>query len=301
MVTRSTDTPTTGWSSGSGARSARREPVANLWHGSAIAVLLVAGFFAVPILHTMSLSLTSPESGEWTLANYAAFFATERLTDSLGRTLFLAFAVVLVSTPFAYALAYFLAFVVAPRWRGVFLLLLVAPFWTSFTIRAFAWQLVLSDGGVIAYGIGRLVGEPVALGFLYTMGASVFGLSLFAVMLMTLTLFSVMVSIDRRLIEANAALGGTRWRGFLEIVLPLSASGWIIGALLAFIVCAGDYAVPTLLGGGFRPVLAQLMVSTLKGTFDLPMAATFAVVLVLTIAICVTPLLLFIRNVRFQT
>ena len=301
MVSRVRSAGATGPASGRGRGSPRREPVANLWHGSALAVVLVAAFFAVPILHTMSLSLTSPETGAWTLANYEAFFSTGRLTSSLGRTLFLAFAVVLVSTPVAYLLSYFLAFVVAPKWRALLLLLLVAPFWTSFTIRAFAWQLVLSDGGVIAYGIGRVIGEPVAFGFLYTMNASIFGLSLFAVMLMTLTLFSVMVSIDRRLIEANAALGGTRWRGFLEIILPLSASGWIIGALLTFIVCAGDYAVPTLLGGGFRPVLAQLMVSTLKGTYDLPMAATFAVVLVLTIILCVTPLLLLVRNVRFQS
>ena len=301
MVNRVRSAGAAGPAPGRGTGLPRRGPVANLWHGSALAVILVAGFFAVPILHTMSLSLTSPETGAWTLANYEAFFSTGRLTASLRRTLFLAFSVVLVSTPVAYALAYYLTFVVAPRWRALLLLLLVAPFWTSFTIRAFAWQLVLSDGGVIAYGIGRVIGEPVALGFLYTMNASIFGLSLFAVMLMTLTLFSVMVSIDRRLIEANAALGGTRWRGFLEVILPLSASGWIIGALLSFIVCAGDYAVPTLLGGGFRPVLAQLMVSTLKGTFDLPMAATFAVVLVLTIIICVTPLLLLVRNVRFQT
>ena len=301
MVNRIRSASCAGPAPGRSTGSSRRDPAANLWHGSALAVILVAGFFAVPILHTMSLSLTSPETGAWTLANYEAFFSTGRLTASLRRTLFLAFSVVLVSTPVAYALAYYLTFVVAPRWRAVLLLLLVAPFWTSFTIRAFAWQLVLSDGGVIAYGIGRVIGEPVALGFLYTMNASIFGLSLFAVMLMTLTLFSVMVSIDRRLIEANAALGGTRWRGFLEVILPLSASGWIIGALLSFIVCAGDYAVPTLLGGGFRPVLAQLMVSTLKGTFDLPMAATFAVVLVLTIIICVTPLLLLVRNVRFQT
>ncbi len=289
-----------------GTRLARRTaglrrdaPVGNPWHGAAVAVALVAGFFALPILHTLSLSFTAPGTGDWTLANYRTFLTEDRLTDSLGRTLFLSFSVVAVSTPVAYALAYFLAFVAPPRRRALLLLLLVAPFWTSFTIRAFAWQLVLSDGGVVAWGIGSLTGEPVALGFLYTMGASVFGLSLFAVMLMTLTLFSVMASIDGRLLEANAALGGSRWRGFVEIVLPLSASGWIVGALLAFIVAAGDYAVPTLLGGGFRPVLAQLMVSTLKGTFDLPMAATFAVVLVATIAVCVTPLLLFVRSVRF--
>ena len=181
------------------------------------------------------------------------------------------------------------------------LFVLVAPFWTSFMIRAFAWQLVLSDSGVIAHYLSKLLGTPVAFGFLYTMGASIFGLTLFGVMLMTLTLFSVMVTIDRRLLEANAALGGTRWRGFMEVVLPLSAPGWLIGGLLTFIVCVGDYAVPALLGGGLKPVLAQIMLSTLKGTYDLAMAATLAVILVLVIILGAIPFLLLVRQVRLQT
>ena len=280
----------------------RREPVRNLWHGTLLTVVLIAGFFALPIGYTAGLSLISPETGGLTLANYGTFFSTERLTDALGRTVLLAGSVVLLSSVVAYPLSYFLVFLIGPKLRMFLLFVLVAPFWTSFMIRAFAWQLVLSDGGVIAYYAGKVLGTPVTLGFLYTMGASIFGLTLFGVMLMTLTLFSVMVTIDPRLLEANAVLGGTRWRGFLEVVLPLSAPGWLIGGLLTFIVCVGDYAVPALLGGGFKPVLAQVMLSTLKGTYDLPMAATLAVILALVIVLGALPFLLLARRqVRLQT
>ena len=284
-----------------GAERRRRAPVRNLWHGVALAVALIAGFFVLPIGYTAGLSLTSPGIDGLTLANYETFFATEHLTGALGRTLLLAGSVVLLSSLVAYPLSYFLVFLVGPRTRMLLLFVIVAPFWTSFMIRAFAWQLVLSDSGVIAYFLGKLLGTPVAFGFLYTIGASIFGLTLFGVMLMTLTLFSVMVTIDSRLLEANAALGGTRWRGFLEIVLPLSAPGWLIGGLLTFIVCVGDYAVPALLGGGLKPVLAQIMLSTLKGTYDLAMAATFAVILVLVIVTGAIPFLLLVRQVRLQT
>jgi putrescine transport system permease protein len=76
--------------------------------------------------------------------------------------------------------------------------------------------------------------------------------------------------------------------------------GWIIGASLPFILAIGDYAVPSLLGGGFKPVLAQVMLSVLKGTYDLPMAATFASVLVFVIVVCVAPMLLLVRGTRLQ-
>jgi len=277
-----------------------RAPVANLWQGILPAVLLMAGFFLLPILYTLGLSLTSEGQTGLTLVNYRSFLTEDRLTDALGRSLFLAFAVVAISTLIAWPLAWFLAFTVSPRRRMLYLFILIAPFWTSFTIRAFSWQMVLADSGVIAAVLGWITGAQVALGFLYTLPASIFGLTLFGVMLITLMLFSAMVTIDKRLIEANAVLGGTGWTSFREVVLPLAMPGWIIGAALTFIIAIGDYAVPALLGGGFKPVLAQVMLSVLKGTYDLPMAATFASVLVVVIMICVAPVLLLVRGTRLQ-
>lgn len=275
-------------------------PVSNPWVGVLPAILLIAGFFAVPILYTIGLSFSSDAHQGFTLDNYRTFFAEDRLFDALVRTLVLGLSVVAISSLIAFPVAYYLAFVVTPAWRAVCLFVLVAPFWTSFTIRAFSWQLVLSDTGVIAWLAGMLTGLTISLGFLYTMAASVFGLSLFGVMLITLMIYSVMITIDRRLIEANTVLGGSGWSAFREVILPLSLPGWMIGAVLTFIIAVGDYAVPALLGGGFKPVLAQVMLSVLKGTYDLPTAATFASILVLLILAACTPLLLVVRSVRLQ-
>lgn len=281
-------------------KTASSSTVSNPWVGILPAILLMAGFFAMPIAYTIGLSFSIDAHQGFTLDNYRTFFSEDRLFDALLRTQILGLSVVAISSLIAFPLAYYLAFVVTPAWRSVCLFLLVAPFWTSFTIRAFSWQLVLSDTGVIASLASMLTGLIISLGFLYTMAAAIFGLSLFGVMLITLMIYSVMITIDRRLIEANIVLGGNGWSAFREVILPLSLPGWTIGAVLTFIIAVGDYAVPALLGGGFKPVLAQVMLSVLKGTYDLPTAATFASILVILILAACTPLLLVVRSVRMQ-
>ena len=79
------------------------------------------------------------------LNNYYAFFSKDIFYDSFFRTLKLSFYVILFSVILAFPLAYFICFVVNQKYRTLALLVLVAPFWTSFTIRAFSWQLILSD------------------------------------------------------------------------------------------------------------------------------------------------------------
>lgn len=254
-------------------------------------MVLLLLFFIVPIALTFALSFQS-DGQSFSFANYLEFFSEKRLLDALIRSVFLALVVVSISTLCAYPVAYFLVFLVSPRFRLFFLLLLIAPFWTSFTIRAFSWQMVLADSGALVWLIEYLVGIRVSLGILYTMAASVLGLSLFGIMLTSLMLFSVMVTIDQRLLDANTVLGGNHWTAFREVILPLSLPGWITGATLTFIIAIGDYAVPALLGGGFKPVLAQVMLSVVKGTYDLPMAATFTAILTVVILVATTPLLL---------
>ncbi len=268
--------------------AAARAPIGNPWIGLAPAILLVALFFLAPLANILRLSLETPDG--LGLGNYSAFFTNPTMTAALLRSLLLAVSVTALSTVIAYPLAYFLALVVRPGWRMPLLLLLIAPFWTSFTIRAFSWQLVLADSGLLAHGLGVFASDPVAPGILYTFAASILGLSLFGVMLMTLLLCSAMVGIDRRLIEASSALGARPFATFREVVLPLSLPGYTAAAVLVFILSIGDYAVPTLLGGGFRPVLAQLLVSVLKGTYDLPQAAAMAGVLMLVVMLAALPL-----------
>lgn len=267
-------------------------PIRDAWPAILPAALLAAAFFLLPILNMIRLSLTTPEGAG--LANYATFFAQAHQADALWRSVQLATMSSLAAALLAWPLALFLVFCVPARWRIVALLALLAPFWTSFTIRAFSWQLVLSDNGVLAWALREVTGQPVSLGFLYTMGASVFGLAIFGMMLTTLTLYGAMIAIDRRLIEACASLGGGRRAVFRDVILPLALPGWLVGVTLTFIICVGDYAVPTLLGGGLKPVLAQIMLSTVKGTYDLPAAATMAVILTSVVLLAALPVGLFV-------
>jgi len=277
-----------------------KRPVVNLWHGIIPCFLLMLFFFIFPIIHTLRLSFIDSEIGTFTLNNYVSFFSKEIFYDSFFRTLKLAFSVIFFSILLSFPLAYFICFVINKKYRTLALLLLVAPFWTSFTIRAFSWQLILSDKGVITWFISFFTNYEIKLNFLYSMKASIFGLSLFGIMLTTLLLFNSMITIDKRLIEANSDLGGNKFNEIKNIIFPLSLPGLIIGSVLTFIISIGDYAVPTLLGGGFKPVLAQLMLSTIKGTYDLNTAATMALVLVFVIIIACVPLLSLIKQIRFE-
>lgn len=261
----------------------------NPWYFLLPAVVLITIFFMVPIINMARLSLSLADGLGFD--NYTAFFSKPHQTDALLRSLQLAGISTLISSIIAWPLALFLAFCITPRYRLFCVLLLLAPFWTSFTIRAFSWQLVLSDNGVIASALTLLAGYQVTLNVLYTMKASVLGLALFGTMLTTLTLFGAMTAIERSLVEAGASLGAKPWSIFYDIILPLAAPGWVVGATLTFVICMGDYAVPTLLGGGLKPVLAQLMLSTVKGTYDLPTAATMAMLLVLLVLMAGVPFL----------
>ena len=83
-------------------------------------------------------------------------------------------------------------------------------------------QLILSDKGLITWFINKISGIEIKLNFLYTMNASIFGLTLFGVMLITLLLFNSMITIDKRLLEANSDLGGNKFTEIKNIILPLS-------------------------------------------------------------------------------
>ncbi|MFK7879374.1 ABC transporter permease, partial [Roseobacter sp.] len=210
-------------------------PLRNPWPTVLPAVILTAAFFLLPFANMVRLSLITPEGAG--LGNYLAFFEQAHQADALWRSLQLAVMATGVSALVAWPLAFFVAFCVAARWRYLALLVLLAPFWTSFTIRAFSWQLVLSDNGVLSWALSGLWGAPVSLGILYTMTASVFGLSLFGTMLTTLTLFGALTAIDRRLIEASVSLGAGPWAVFRDVIFPLARQGWLVGITLTFIIC----------------------------------------------------------------
>ena len=197
--------------------------IINPWPFLLPALSLCLLFFLLPTLNMVILSLTT-QTG-FGFDNFKQFFATSHLTQALYRSLVLASSATLIASFVAWPLAYFIVFCIHKKWRPLFLLAILAPFWTSFTIRAFSWQLVLSDNGVVTWLIELATGISVTLGILYTMNASIFGLALFGSMLTTFTLYGALVSIDDKLIEAASTLGAKPFHIFKDIIFPLGTPG----------------------------------------------------------------------------
>ena len=150
----------------------------------------------------------------------------------------------------AYPVAYYLALSGTKR-KYVLLLLLIAPFLTSFLLRVLAWKVILGDQGVInsfLYWLGRNPDHPVPQ-LIYSRFAVMLVLGYVWIPFVALPIFVSLENLDRRLLEAASDLGASRLQTFRRITLPLSLPGVIAGFLFVFIPTVGEFVTPSLVGG----------------------------------------------------
>jgi spermidine/putrescine transport system permease protein len=214
---------------------------ASLWY----LLLLVAPLVIVAVF---SFGARAPEGG------YAPAFTLEQYLKLPTRstpfvnTIWLASLGTFFSIIIAYPLAYFLATRASAQAKSILVALIIVPFWTSFLIRTYAWVTILSSRGIPAILINLgLVDELVLLN---TPFAIILGIVYNYLPLMTFPLYVSLERLDKRLLEASKDLGANRLATFLQITLPLSASGLVTGSMLVFILLMGEYLIPAMLGGG---------------------------------------------------
>ena len=149
----------------------------------------------------------------------------------------------------AYPLAYFLA-LSGTRRKYVLLLLLIAPFLTSYLLRVLAWKVILGNGGVINSFLAwtGLWGHPLSF-LLYSRFAVMLVLAYIWLPFVALPIFVSLESLDRNLLEAASDLGASRRWAFLRVTLPLSVPGIFAGFLFVFIPTLGEFVTPSLVGG----------------------------------------------------
>jgi spermidine/putrescine transport system permease protein len=151
----------------------------------------------------------------------------------------------------AYPLAYFLAFV-ARRHRYTLLLVMLAPFFTSYLLRVYAWSVILPGHGTLNSVLesAGLVDSDHPLTFFYH---SKFAIGLVLayswIPFVALPIFVVLDNLDDRLLEAAQDLGANRFVAFLRVTLPLSLTGVIAAFVFVLIPTTGEYITPYLVGG----------------------------------------------------
>ena len=151
----------------------------------------------------------------------------------------------------AYPVAYYLALSGTKR-KYVLLLILIAPFLTSYLLRVLAWKVILGSQGVVNtffFWVGvRSPDHPVSQ-LLYSRFAVMLVLAYIWLPFVALPIFVSLESLDRRLLEAASDLGASRWQAFRRVTLPLSLPGVVAAFLFIFIPTVGEFVTPSLVGG----------------------------------------------------
>lgn len=193
----------------------------------------------------------------------------------------------LLGYPMAYAISR-----ANPSIRNGLLLMIMLPFWTSFLLRVYAWMGLLGHNGIINNYLMKwgIISEPLNLFY------NTFSLNLVMVYaylpFMILPLYSQLVKLDSRLLEAAADLGAHPVKAFFTITLPLSKTGIIAGSMLVFIPAVGEYVIPELVGGPDNLMIGKTLWMTFFDANNWPLASAVAVVMVLLL---VVPMALFQR------
>jgi spermidine/putrescine transport system permease protein len=253
------------------------------WALIAPALLLLVVFLLLPILvmavYTFFTFVTAGvESSTLTLANWTEFLTDGFYHGFLLKTVRVAAITAVICAVLGYFPAYFI-WASSFRHKWLLLLLLIVPFWISFTIRTFSWINILGEQGVINVLLLKLGLVSAPLPMLYTEGAVIMGLLHFLLPYMILNVYVSLEGIDRTLISAAQSMGCTSAQAFREVTLPLSLPGLAAGLMLCFVLAAGSYVTPQLLGSGRDALFGNLIYDTIMGQLNWPMGATLSIVL----------------------
>ncbi len=225
------------------------------------------------------------------LSNYAALFDDDLYFFAYLNSLKLAGLSTLLCLLLGYPMAYGIARATPSR-RGVLLMLVVMPFWTSFLIRIYAWMGILKQNGLLNNLLIWLgvIDEPLEI--LNTPIAIYIGMTYAYLPFMILPLYATLEKLDGALLEAASDLGARPFDAFRNVTLPLSLPGIFAGCLLVFIPAVGEYVIPTLLGGPDTLMIGNVLWNEFFANRDWPQASAVAVAMLLLL---VVPMTLFQR------
>jgi putative spermidine/putrescine transport system permease protein len=229
-----------------------------------------------------------------TLANYRALLATTNL-DIVLRTVAMAAAVTIACAIIGFPLAYYMARYTRGTARGLLYVGVMLPMWASYIVKAYAWTMILSKGGIIYWLVDRLhlrgaLDWVLTLPYIGGSSLSTSNLGRFLVFtyawlpFMILPMHAAIERVPPKLVEASADLGARPGQTFRTVLLPLAFPGVVAGSIFTFSLTLGDYIIPQLVGP--PGLYIGTMVNLQQGSVgNLPMAAAFTAVPIVILTI----------------
>jgi spermidine/putrescine transport system permease protein len=253
-------------------------------------VIWMFAFFLIPLFLVIAVSfMTRGQYGDIQLNltgnNYARLISPMYLKifwDSLIISLLTTIACLVMGYPFAYIIAG-----VPKRFRPIFMMLIILPFWTNSLVRTYAWIILLRTEGLINtylmyFGI---IHEPLKM--LYSTGAVLIGMLYIMFPFMVLPIYTSVEKLDRTLLEAASDLYASPLEVFLKVTLPLTKPGIMAGCLLVFIPTLGLFFIPDLMGGSKIILISNLIKNQFLTARDWPFGTAISVVLIVTMLIII--------------
>ena len=199
----------------------------------------------LPLFYILGYALTN-DAGSFTLSNLTA------ITDPVHlKSLWLSIRVAFFTTAICLLLAYPVALILHNLKltnKGLVVFLFILPMWMNFMLRILAWQIILSNNGILNSILSTL-GLPT-LHILYTETAVTLGMVYDFLPYMILPIYNALSKINDQVVEAAADLGANWWTTFTKVTLPLSRDGIISGIIMVFVPALSSFVVSNLLGGG---------------------------------------------------
>lgn len=247
---------------------------------TAILLLLVIPVCFIAVYSFWLRTATGADVAGFHLDNWAEVLTDPFYRDILLFTLWIAFATTAICALVGYVPAYFIA-TTRSKHKAFLLLLLMLPFWISYIIRTMSWINILGVSGVVNAALQwvGLTGEPLQM--LYNQWTVIVGLVHFLLPFMILNLYVSLYGIDRNLVDAARSLGCTGWQAFREVTLPLSLPGLAAGSLLCFVLAAGTYITPLVLGGPTDAMFANLVFDAIITQLNWPLGSALSLVLLI--------------------
>ena len=247
-------------------------------------VLWIVLLILLPQLGVAYLSLREklgPGEYSFGFGNYADFIGEPIYWNTLLRTATMSILVTALTLIVGFPVAYYIAKIAPPGTKGAMLILCLIPLWVSDLVRAFGWIVLLRETGLLSGFLQwtGLVGEPIE--FLYNDVTVVIGLVYTVVLFMIVPLVSTLDGMDNAMLEAGYNLGGSRLTVMRRIVIPYAMPGIVAGCIIVFMLTAGSYLTPILLGGKNSMWFTEQIYNQFITRYNWEAGATFGVLLLI--------------------
>ncbi|MBQ5927671.1 MAG: ABC transporter permease [Oscillibacter sp.] len=255
-------------------------------------VIWMAIFVVAPIVMVVLYAFSTAE-GSFTLSNFSAI---GDYAVVFGRS----FRLALIATAICLLIGYPVSYIMSregEKFQRVAMVLIMLPMWMNFLLRTYSWISILENNGLLnqffrSIGLIDLYNSVMGTDIQYfrmigTSGAVVLGMVYNYLPFMILPIYSVIIKLDKSLIEAARDLGANSFNVFRRVILPLSLPGVLSGITMVFVPSVSTFAISKMLGGGTQMMLGDLIEQQfLGGAYNPQLGAAISLVMMVIVVVC---------------